>query len=81
MRLIACIIYTIIGFIGCPFLAWITFFTSLPMMLREIWQKPKKRQELLNIDDMADAVSGDATEKLDYSPENVGIFYGKGGDC
>jgi len=82
MRLLTSILYIIIGFIGCPIMAWMLFFTSLPKILRGIWQKPKKKHELLSIDDMADAVKGDEAEKPDYSPENVGIYHGnKWGNC
>ena len=76
MRLLISILYIIIGFVCTPFVAWAMFFTSLPKILKGIWQRPKKGRELLSIDDMADAVKGDVAEKPDYSPENVGIYYG-----
>ena len=76
MRLLISILYIIIGFICVPFVAWAMFFTSLPKILKGIWQRPKKGRELLSINDMADAVKGDVAEKPDYSPEKVGIYYG-----
>jgi hypothetical protein len=77
VRLITCIVYTIIGFIACPFFAWITFFTSLPMMWKELWQRPKKKQELFSIDDMADAISeSQKGEEYKVNPGDLVVFYG-----